>query len=76
MEGGRDMLKSNAKEIKKRGRNYGKRAFGLNENDFISLEWIERAYLAGYKRAMEEVLKQKQENIRDNGIKVFKTIFD
>ena len=70
------MPKSNAKEIKKRGRNYGKRAFGLNENDFISLEWIERAYLAGYKHAMEEVLKQKQKNIRDNGIKVFKTIFD
>lgn len=41
----------NRKEIKKRGRIYGKRVFKLKDDDAV-MEQIERAYLAGFDYAL------------------------
>ena len=49
-------MKYKPKDIKKLGRVYGKRAFQLNENDFIELSIIERAYYAGYKQARKQLI--------------------
>lgn len=63
-------MKYKAKDIKKLGRAYGKRAFKLNENDYTDLAQIEQAYLAGFKKGREYERTECYEEIRKarNGI--------
>lgn len=47
------MSTHNAKAIKAEGRRYAKQAFKLNENDFLELSMLERAYYAGWKKSFQ-----------------------
>lgn len=53
------MIQDRANEIKAMGRKYAKQAFHMNENDYIVLDMLERAYLAGYKRCFNDIFPRE-----------------